>query len=201
MVRKASNPSETLNSEISRPTFPGTDCSSGTDDDTALVQRTISGDQRAFEVLVGRYEKALFNLAFRMTGNREDAKDITQAAFVKAFENLASFDTGQRFFSWLYRIAVNESLNRVRTLGRQDELSAELPSKEDDPETAFRRNRTREVVQQAVLRLSPDQRAVILLRHFNDMSYEEIGVVLGIPVKTVKSRLYSARQVLAGLLA
>lgn len=136
-----------------------------------------------------------------MTGNREDAKDITQAAFVKAFENLASFDTGQRFFSWLYRIAINESLNRVRVSGRQEGLSAELPSNEDDPETAFRRNRTREAVQRAVLKLSPDQRAVILLRHFNDMSYEEIGVVLGIPVKTVKSRLYSARQILAGLLA
>jgi RNA polymerase sigma-70 factor (ECF subfamily) len=200
MVPTQSDPRRSPNPEVLQPTFSGSVCSSGTDDDTALVRKTTGGDQGAFGLLVRRYEKALFNLAFRMTGNREDAKDITQAAFVKAYENLESFNTGQRFFSWLYRIAINESLNWVKNSGRQEGLSTELPSDEDDPETAFRRRRTREAVQQALLRLSPDQRMVILLRHFNDLSYEDIGNVLGIPVKTVKSRLYSARQVLAGLL-
>ena len=83
-------------------------------DDSALVRQCLSGDASAFEALIERYQRCLFNVAFRMLGNYDDALDSTQNAFIKAYEHLDRFDTGQRFFSWLYRILKNECLNFIR---------------------------------------------------------------------------------------
>lgn len=150
------------------------------------------------ELLVYRYQRPVFNAAMRVTGDQEEAKDVTQVVFMKAFEKLGSFDPSRRFFSWIYRIAVNESLNRVRSNGREvtdDHSVDEAPSSENtDPERIVGRQETDAVVQSALMRLRVDDRVIIMLRHFSDCSYRDIAEILDIPEKTVKSRLFTARQ-------
>lgn len=170
-------------------------------DDAAAVRRCLAGDQAAFETLVARYEQVLFNVAFRMLGDYEEARDAAQSTFVKVYEKLGTYDPERRFFSWMYRILMNECLNLRRrpaaerfAEGITDAVAGRAP---DAVETAERRRD----VKHAILALSPDYREVIVLRHFAALSYEEMSEAIGVPAKTVKSRLYSARQQLAGELA
>jgi len=163
------------------------------DEDAALVRQTLAGDSDAFGVLVTRYQRVLYTVAFRMLGNAEDARDVTQDAFVKAYQRLSTFDPSYRFFSWMYRILVNECLNTVRSRRQQEPLSPDIASGETPFDAAEAEERSRQV-EHALLRLSPEYRAVIVLRHFVGNSYEEIADLLAIPEKTVKSRLYTARQ-------
>jgi RNA polymerase sigma-70 factor (ECF subfamily) len=164
------------------------------DHDSMLVQATLDGDRAAFGGLVDRYEKKLYNAAYRITGSREDAMDATQAAFVKAYENLHTFDFAYRFFSWIYRIALNEALSLVRRRQPVTDLDSHVPDSAAGPEQTASGKETGQLIQEALLRLQPDYRAVVILRHFEGLSYLEIGEVLGIPSKTVKSRLFSARR-------
>jgi RNA polymerase sigma-70 factor (ECF subfamily) len=170
-------------------------------DDQTAVTRCLSGDSAAFEGIVGRYQQVLFTVALRMLGNEEDARDAAQNTFVKVFENLRSYDPRHRFFSWIYRILMNECLNvRRRPSLLQTHSSFEdviaRPADADLVENAERRS----AVKKAILELPQTYREVIVLRHFAALSYEEMGEAIGIPLKTVKSRLYSARQLLAGRL-
>jgi RNA polymerase sigma-70 factor (ECF subfamily) len=154
-------------------------------EDAALVGRVLSGDMVAFELLVERYQRPLFNVAARMLGSREDAADATQNALVRIYENIRAFDQGRRFFSWSYRILVNECLN-------VDAEDASLAPVAFEQVAAAER---RAAVQRALMELTPELRAVIVLRHYGALSYEEISDALGgVPVKTVKSRLHTARQ-------
>lgn len=162
------------------------------------VALCLKGDASAFEPIVARYQKVLFNVALRMLGEPEDARDVTQTAFVKAWEHLASYDPSHRFFSWLYRIMVNESLNLIARRRRQVPLDADLPS----PERADRAAEAGELMERlraALLALPRESREVLVLRHFAEQSYQEIAWTLGIPEKTVKSRLFTARQRLGEL--
>ncbi len=171
-----------------------------TGDDGELVERTRNGDVRAFELLVGRYEGPLFNLALRMLNNVEDARDVTQMAFVKAYRHLDRFDGRGRFFSWIYRIAVNESLN-ARSRRRQDVALDEQmawPGRAPDEEAGAEEERR--MVQDVLMELAPPQRKLIVMRHLLHMSHADMGDTLGIPEKTVKSRLFSARRAMAALL-
>jgi len=163
------------------------------DDDEALVERSQAGDRDAFGELVRRLERPLFNVALRVLNDREEARDATQTAFVKAWMHLDHFDRHHRFFSWMYRILLNEALNRRRKR-RPEALSPDLPDRADTPPVALDRENVRGLVNEAVLELSPDQRDVVLLRHWLDLSYEDIGARLGVPAKTVKSRLFAARR-------
>jgi RNA polymerase sigma-70 factor, ECF subfamily len=168
-------------------------------DDAVLVQRALAGDEAAFEGLVTRHQRALFGVALRMLGDYDDARDATQAAFVKAYRKLATFDPKFRFFSWIYRILLNECLNARRGRRQYEPLPPDLllrASPLEALETAERRQR----VQHALLALTFELREVILLRHFGDLGYDEIAATIGIPVKTVKSRLYTARQRLIEML-
>ena len=168
-------------------------------DDARLAARTLAGDTDAFEILVTRYERVLFRVACRMLGDHEDARDATQEAFLSAYRKLDRFDTRRRFFSWLYRILLNECLNARRDRRPHEAVTPELVvggSVQDVVEASERRRR----VQQALLALPHDYRAVIVLRHFEELGYDEIADALGIPSKTVKSRLYTARQRLGELL-
>jgi RNA polymerase sigma-70 factor (ECF subfamily) len=162
-------------------------------EDAALVAQTLQADAAAFEVLVKRYERVLYTVAFRMLGNRDDAKDATQTAFVRAYERLATFNPDQRFFSWIYRIAINECLNLIRARRPEEAITPAFAAAGSPFETAVSRQR-RTQVQAAILQLSPDYRAVVVLRHFAGLSYDEMAAALGIPAKTVKSRLHTARQ-------
>ncbi|HJS57437.1 MAG TPA: sigma-70 family RNA polymerase sigma factor [Vicinamibacteria bacterium] len=168
-------------------------------DDHELVDRCLRGDLDAFAPLVARYQKPLFNVALRMVRDREDARDITQTAFVKAYEKLRSFDRKHRFFSWIYRIAVNECLNFVSRRRPERPLLADMPAA-DDPQRDAEASELAARVQGALVTLTPDYRLVVILRHFLGLSYVEMSETLLIPEKTVRSRLYTARQRLAEVL-
>ena len=172
----------------------------GTEDESGLIGRCLEGDRAAFEPLVERYHGPLFRVAARLLGDREEARDVTQTAFLKAYQALASCDRQRKFFSWIYRILVNECLNSLRARKPTVELDPNLaaPVRQTDVVAAAE---TRRRVRRALLELSSEQRDVIVLRHFAEMGYEDMAAALGIPEKTVKSRLYSARQRLCELLA
>jgi RNA polymerase sigma-70 factor (ECF subfamily) len=141
------------------------------DNDAMLVEACLRGDRHAFDKLVDRYEGPLFSAAYRITGSVEDAMDATQNAFVNAYEKLHTFDPTYRFFSWIYRIAVNQSLNLVGRRHDQTTFDEDAPAAEQ-----------------------PHYRTVIVLKHLEGFSYREIAELLEIPEKTVKSRLFTARQ-------
>lgn len=168
-------------------------------DDLALVARCRVGEAAAFEALVERYQRVLFSVALRMLGDYDAASDAAQNAFVKAYQKLDTFDPTRRFFSWIYRILVNECLNARRDHAQHEPLAPDLAAvgtPADLFETAERRKR----VQAAILALPMEYREVIVLRHFAELSYEEIGETLHVPAKTVKSRLHTARERLAVML-
>lgn len=165
-----------------------------------LIQRAQRGDGRAFGKLALEYQRVLFNLALRMTRNREDARDLTQAVFLKAYRGLAGFDTGRRFYSWLYRIMLNEGLNFLSSKRDQEPVSETMADPQGSPEDEYLNAVMQQTIQAALAELNMDQRQIIILRHFLHLSYEEMGEVLEIPAKTVKSRLFTARQNLAPIL-
>lgn len=161
--------------------------------DRELVRRCLGGDSEACSDLVDRYQRRLFNVALRMLGNVQDAEDVTQTVFFHAFDSLKSYDPKYRFFSWIYRMAVNESLNALKRRKQMVTLDDGL----DIPTAGTAADDTLEVddrVEKALMGLKPDDRAVVVLKHFVSFSYEEIADVLGVPVKTVKSRLFTARE-------
>ena len=169
------------------------------DEDALLLDRCLEGDGGAFGQLVDRYQRVLFNVSLRMVGNREDARDITQTVFLKVYENLGKFDRRHKFFSWVYRIMINESLNHLNKARRMEPLDEALQSGAGGPEEECSQHRLHDSVQAALLELSPDYRQVIILRHFVQLSYLEMSGVLEVPEKTVKSRLHTARQLLGGI--
>ena len=160
--------------------------------DRALVHRYLDGQRAAGEELVNRFHRSVYNVALRMLGNVQDAEDVTQTVFGNAFSALDSYDPKYRFFSWIYRMTVNESLNTLNRRRDVVSLDASFDAPADgDSESAAE---AEESVGRALLELKPDDRAVVVLRHFVSFSYEEISDVLGVPVKTVKSRLFTARE-------
>lgn len=165
-------------------------------DDKELMERCQKGDRKAFETLLVRYEKPVYNAAYRMLHNAEDAKDVTQTVFLKVFENIDQFDTSQRFFSWVYRIALNESINWLKKSGRQQALDPDTADQGDGPEREAGKQQLGEGMEAALLMIKSEYRAVVILKHVLGCSYIEISEVLEIPEKTVKSRLYTARQLL-----
>ena len=168
-------------------------------DDLALVARCTAGDTDAFEALVERYHRVLFTVAVRMLGDTDDASDAAQNAFIKAYQKLGTFDRSRRFFSWIYRILVNECLNARRDRPRHEPIAADVAAA-DTPADLFETAQRRVRIQSAILALPMEYREVIVLRHFTGLSYEEIGQTLQVPAKTVKSRLYTARERLAAML-
>jgi len=168
-------------------------------EDAADVVRCLEGDHAAFEALVDRYQRPFFTFAVRVLGNRDEASDAVQTAFVKVYENLATFDRNRRFFSWAYRILVNECLNVRRGQRPSESIDADLVA-QGSPLDDVERTERRRQVQAAILQLPLEYRDVIVLHYFNGLAYEDISETLGVPQKTVKSRLYTARQRLAAAL-
>jgi RNA polymerase sigma-70 factor (ECF subfamily) len=182
--------------------------------DRALALRVAQGDAEAFGELVRRHQSAVFNVAYRMLGNRGDAEDVTQEVFIRAFRAFHTFDPERPLRPWLKQIATNYTLNwlesaRVRPetvaadLGQPgnernslDEWQQESPT----PEQALSAEETAGQVRAGILRLPPHYRAVIELRHFQELSYEEIAIALKRPLSDVKSDLFRARKMLAQLL-
>ncbi|MBI4497142.1 MAG: sigma-70 family RNA polymerase sigma factor [Chloroflexi bacterium] len=152
----------------------------------------------AFAELVRRYQDRIFSYALRMTGSREDAQDLAQETFIRVYAHLDRFRTEERFSPWIYRIATNLCLSHLKRRTRTAVATAEpdpdaLPG---GPEAALEEQEARHLLQQAILDLPEHYRTVILLRHVEELSYEEITRVLGLPLGTVKTRLFRARELL-----
>jgi RNA polymerase sigma-70 factor (ECF subfamily) len=173
------------------------------DPDLALVERCRNGDWGAFTELVVRYQRPVYNAALWVLRKPEDANDVAQIVFLKVAEHLDEYDPRFKFFSWIYRIAVNESLNLLRRNGREEALDEEidLPGSESaEPERQASAAQVAARIRSALMKMSPNDRVVLTLRHFSECSYEEIGQILDLDPKTVKSRLFEARQRLRELL-
>lgn len=152
------------------------------------------------EALVRQYEGPVFNAALRLTGDPDDAADVVQSTFTKVFDRLNSFDTSRRFFSWIYRIALNEATNALRSRRPAETLTDDRASTQPGPAALAETGQRARAVQSALARLGPDYRAAITLRYFVGCSYAEMADVLDIPQKTVKSRLFTARRQLQEIL-
>lgn len=162
--------------------------------DDEIVRAVLSGERDAFDELMLRYQKRIFNLAYKVTGSVDDAMDATQNTFLKAYDHLDRFDTDRPFFSWIYRIGLNESLDLIRARDRYLEGEPEVEARRPSPEETCRGHETGDRIQEALLELKPDHRTVIVLRHFYELSYAEMSDVIGVPARTVKSRLFTARR-------
>lgn len=173
------------------------------DPDETLVERSRSGDRGALAALMERYQRPIYNAAYRVLGNGDDAAEVTQSTFLKVAERLDDYDAQYKFFSWIYRIAINESLNTLRREAREEPLEDgdELPGANAvDPERHAQEAELAGRVQHALMTMRFEHRIVITLRHFSDCSYGEIARILDLQEKTVKSRLFEARQKLKELL-
>ena len=164
--------------------------------DQALIERCKRGDRQALEQLLADYERPVYNAAYRIVGNPDDAADVTQAVFLKAFEQLDQYKPEFKFFSWIYRIAINEAINQIKRNAKQVPLGDREVSDMRGPDDFVGAGDISRGIQACLMELREDYRTVVVLRHFSDCSYRQIGEILHIPEKTVKSRLYSARQLL-----
>jgi RNA polymerase sigma-70 factor (ECF subfamily) len=164
--------------------------------DKALIERCKRGDRRALEQLLGDYERPVYNAAYRIVGNPDDAADVTQVVFFKAFQQLDQYKPEFKFFSWIYRIAINESINHIKRNRNHASLDDQEVSKSRGPDEIISAEDISRGIQESLMGLQEDYRTVVVLRHFSECSYRQISEILHIPEKTVKSRLYSARQLM-----
>lgn len=175
--------------------------------DAACVRRLQRGDTGAFEVLVQRHERTIFNLVYRMLGDYDDAAETSQEVFLSAYRAIGQFRGEANFSTWLYRIALNHATTRRKsTSARQKRLvpidgADMVDDSQIGPAESLEKKELRESVQRALNELEPEDAAVILLRDLQDVPYEDVARVLKIPVGTVKSRLHRARQALKARLA
>lgn len=188
-----------------------TDRANRRDEEADLVKRSVDGDDAAFRTLVERYQRRVYGLAFGILRDREDAWDVAQEAFVKAYRNLARFQGSSAFYTWLYRITYNLSMDALRSRARRDHVdidqnrAVEAAAAEEAPASSHPsknadRKELAEVLHNAMTRLSDKHRAIIVLREIEGLSYEEMADVLKISKGTVMSRLFHARRNLQALL-
>ena len=180
--------------------------------EAAVIQAVLDGDVNASEALVKEYEKNVYNLALRMTGNSEDAADMAQEAFIKAYNSLTAFRGDSKFSVWLYRIVSNVCLDFLRSRSRKqtvslstenddgEEVELDIADETHSPEQLLDRSLTRDAVRRGLAALPPDHREILLLREIQGLSYEEIADVLGLEAGTVKSRIFRARKKLCSFL-
>lgn len=171
------------------------------EDDARLVVACKNGDQDAFSLLVQRYQRRVFNLVFRMLQNYEEASEVTQEAFLAAWQGLPAFRGEARFSTWLYRIAYNCALKQLETRKRDKALHMALQAEQNLEEEASKMTLIealdkQEMVQEQLSQLPPKYRIVLILRHLQDMTYEEMAEVLTMPIGTIKTHLFRARNLL-----
>ncbi len=186
------------------------DARQAAEDEASLIERLVARDERAFNALVRAYQRRVFALVVRMLGDRAEAEDLAQEVFVQVFKAIGSFRGESKLSTWIYRIAINLGKNRtkylrVRHAGEQDELEAvaeRVPLGEARganvapvarPDEMMVGKQVEHIVQQAILQLEPSFRECLVLRDVEDLSYDEIGAITGLPEGTVKSRIHRAR--------
>jgi len=176
-------------------------------DDPQIVARCLGGEESAWEELLRAHNRKIYNLCYRFTGRPSEAEDLTQEVFIKIFQTLTTYDAAQGAFStWLNRVARNHLVDHYRrthkdrlTSSIEDETGGleDKPSSEEQPITRVESRERHEMLQSALNRLSPDMREAVVLRDFQDLDYDEIAEVLGVPEGTVKSRINRGRLELA----
>ena len=184
------------------------------DPDVEMIRAVLAGDAEAYRVLVERYERRIYHVVYGMVRSQEDARDLAQDCFVKAFQNLHRFRLESKFYTWLCRIAINLSIDHSRKMKHRnhaafdDERGASggaqvvrLSSRRDNPSENVSRKQVYTRIMTAVDQLPEDQRQVLILRELEDMPYKEIADILDIPEGTVMSRLYYARRRLQEVLS
>ena len=163
------------------------------DEDQEVVSRYLAGHMAAFDELMTRHERAVFRLCFRFVKNREDAMDLTQEVFIKAFEKLTAFRGDARFKTWLYRVAVNHCLNHVKKNSREFvEVDESIGSVKPSFHNKLLEKERRAIVRKLMVKLPPKQKAILELRMNDNLSYEEIAGILGRSVSTIKSSVFFA---------
>ena len=176
------------------------------DDEAAIVAQARLGDAKAFSELLRRYEGKIFRLALHITQNREDAEDVLQEAFLKAYEHLDQFQGQSKFYTWIVRIAVNQALMKLRkrktdrsvsldeTIDTgEDTVAREIAAWDENPEQQYSREEINEILSSAIDGLAPIYRAVFVLRDVDELSTEETAEALDLSIPAVKSRLLRAR--------
>lgn len=167
--------------------------------DNEIIERTLAGEPDAFNLLVRRWERQIYSLAYRMLGRDEEARDISQETFLSAYRNLNKFRGDAKFSSWLYRIAINCCHTRMRNRGGAD-ISLEQQFEEHgfEPSTNIehinddlQREQIADLVKRALAGLPPEMRQVIIMKEYQDLKFHEIAEILDIPVSTVKTRVYT----------
>lgn len=171
-----------------------------------IIEKVLGGDANAFEELVLRYEKTVYNLALRMVGDRDDAFDMTQEAFIKAYGSLSSFRGDSKFSVWIYRITTNVCLDFLRSKSRKQQVSLtvsddddedaqlDIPDPSSDPEQQLMQKMSMQSVEEGLKTLPDKQRQILVMRELGGMSYAEIGKALSLEEGTVKSRIFRARK-------
>jgi len=186
-----------------------TPSASGENPDLGLIKQALGGSERAYETLVDKYRKSVYYLALKMVRNTEDAEDLTQEAFVKAFNNLSGFDPKYAFSTWLFRIATNACIDHIRRK-RLQTLSIEAGYQNEDgetsvlqiedgnltPEELYRKSQRKTYLGMALERLPDRYKRLVKLRYFDELSYEEVAQELELPLGTVKAQLHRARELL-----
>ncbi|TFH38169.1 MAG: sigma-70 family RNA polymerase sigma factor [Anaerolineales bacterium] len=170
--------------------------------DRGLVQMAIHGEQQAFGELVRRYQTSVFNVCYHIMGERQEAEDMTQETFLRAHDRLRTYDPYRPFGPWIRRVGANLCLNgikrrRLATLPLEEELEGITGRVSERPEPAQVHAERSQAIRAAILSLPGHYRAVIELRHFFEMSYQEIAETLELPLSDVKSHLFRARKILA----
>lgn len=170
-----------------------------------IIEKVLGGDANAFEELVLKYEKTVYNLALRMVGDRDDAFDMTQEAFIKAYGSLSSFRGDSKFSVWIYRITTNVCLDFLRSKSRKQQVSLtvsdddedaqlDIPDPSSDPEQQLMQKMSMQSVEEGLKTLPDKQRQILVMRELGGMSYAEIGKALSLEEGTVKSRIFRARK-------
>jgi len=180
--------------------------------DQALVERVQRGDKHSFDLLVSRYQHRIVKLVSRFVRDRDDAQDVAQEAFIKAYRALANFRGESAFYTWLYRIAINTAKNHLTAAGRRpveadltnadgEELPLdELQKETETPETLLQVEEMKAIIFATIENLPEDLRTAIMLREMDGLSYEDIAAAMDCPVGTVRSRIFRAREVIDGKL-
>lgn len=169
-------------------------------EDRDLVIKAAEGSVDAFNLLVSRHEKRVFNYLLRIVGQREDALDLTQDVFLKAYQNLKKLSDVERFSPWLFRIAHNEAYSLLRR-NRPDNAEMAFEPPTGDSRKGLYPLELNLAVERALTRLTPEQREAVVLKVFQGFKFEEMAEILDLPLSTIKSRLYSALELLKGVLA
>lgn len=173
-----------------------------------LIKKVKKGDHQAFAELVDRYKNSVYSICLRMVGNREEAEDLSQDAFIRAYNHISQFDNDRKFSTWLFRIATNLSIDSLRRKKPSVSLDAEIPGTEglalntmlpgsgDLPDEQIVQGETEQWIQNEIKALPEKYRSAVVLKYIEDLSLKEISEIMGLPVGTVKTRVHRGREML-----